>query len=44
MKDDPTMLQKTKEEASDILDDPTMFMKKNDLIIVGHDMYEKKIV
>ena len=29
--DGPTMLQKTKEESSDILDGPTIFMKTNDL-------------
>ena len=32
MKDDPTMLLKTKEEHSDILDDPTISMKIKDLI------------
>jgi hypothetical protein len=31
MKDEPTMLLKTKENASDILDDPTMFLKIKDL-------------
>jgi hypothetical protein len=31
MKDEPTMLLKTKENTSDILDDPTIFMKIKDL-------------
>ena len=31
MKDEPTMLLKTKENKSDILDDPTIFMKIKDL-------------
>ena len=31
MKDDPTMLLITKEERSDILDDPTISMKTNNL-------------
>jgi hypothetical protein len=30
MKDDPTILLKTKEEPRGILDDPTMLMKTND--------------
>jgi hypothetical protein len=32
-KDDPTILLKTKEEQEDILDDPTMFIKTNDLFL-----------
>jgi hypothetical protein len=32
MKDDPTMLLKTKESKNDILDDPTMFSKIKELI------------
>jgi len=42
MKDEPTMLLKTKENESDILDDPTMSMKTNGLIFGGHDVYENK--
>jgi hypothetical protein len=38
MKGYPTMLLKTKENKSDILNDPTMFMKKNNLIVPGHDV------
>ena len=41
MKDDPTILLKTKKETSGILDDPTMLMKTNDLVFRGHDVYEK---
>jgi hypothetical protein len=42
MKDDPTMLLKTKEERSDFLSDPTMSMIIRGLFYHGHDMYEKK--
>jgi len=31
MKEEPTMLLKTKENKNDILDDPTIFMKIKDL-------------
>ena len=33
MKDEPTMLLKTKENKDDILDDPTMSIKTNVLIL-----------
>jgi hypothetical protein len=40
--DGPTMCMKTKENRSDKLTDPTMFMKTNGLIFVTHDVYEKQ--
>ncbi len=36
------MLLKTKENKSDILDDPTISMKTNGLTLWGHDVYENK--
>jgi hypothetical protein len=42
IKDDPTMLMKTKEERSDILTDPTMLMIIKDLRFVTHDVDDKK--
>jgi hypothetical protein len=40
--DDLTMLLKTKENGSDILDHPAMCMKTNGLIFVTHDVDDKK--
>jgi hypothetical protein len=36
------MLLKKKENKCDILDDPTMSIKTNALILGGHDVYENK--
>ena len=36
------MLLKTKENKSDNLDGPTMFMKTNNLIFLGHDVDENR--
>jgi hypothetical protein len=42
MKDDPTMLLKTKEERVDFLTDPTIYMRTKDLFRYSHDVYESK--
>jgi len=42
MKEGPTMCMKTKENESDILEGPTMFIKTNGLILGGHDVDDKK--
>ena len=36
------MLLKIKENQSDNLEGPTMFIKTNDLVFRGHDIDEKK--
>ena len=42
IRNNPTMLLKTKENQSDNLTNPTMLMKTNNLIFRTHDVYENR--